>query len=449
MPATATRARAWRACSVPPAATGSAAQSSGVDRFIGHYVDPQSNLITLLRAGHDNALGVCIVDRAGQHRAIQYALAGGGVLSFWNLTGTLAPDGSIGWSNSVVWRRRGGEASARGVSRALVAVLVVGLLRGFMQEATRRPLETFLDALGPRTVVNCFAVFQAQRQESNCSALPMARSVLSASNERVTRMRFVKKKELQEAYAGCDSRVRCPGYYLQFHKVWLAWRMLEQEEVKRGVRFNVVMRIRTDLTFEVDPSLISSLVTQATIARTKAHMQSDTAWLASRDVATLLANTWLTMIELGILQGSSGSSAQLAALRRVSWHRISSSCWAFASSFLKCLPYPSSWHNGWSTARTARLAVSTRDLEKALVNSTELWRVSSACPWIARSLGIKAAHELGYNSEPEVVLGLALFQKQPPRSVRHNASAGFSRLRHDECSGFGNVRQPHSNAADC
>ena len=432
------QAPTWRACSgVPPTDANSAAHSSGADRFVGHYVDPQSNRITVLRADRDrdDAVAVCIMDVAGRQGETQYAMAGDGVLSLWNLTGTLASVG-IQWSNAVVWRRS--EASARSVSRALVGVLVVGLLRGSMQKETWQPVETFLDALGPRTAVSCFAVFQALRPESNCSTLPLARSVLSASNRRVTRLRFVTQAELQGAYDRCE---RCAGAYLQFHKVWLSWRMLEHEEVTRGVRFDVVVRTRTDLTFEVEPSRISSLVAQAAVARTKAHIWGDLAWLASRDVASALANAWITMNELGILQPSSGSRALLAALQRVSWHRISSSCWAFNSNFLTCAPSPSSWPSGWSTARTARLAVSTRDLEKALVNSSELWRVSSACPWIARSLGIKAAHELGYNGEPEVVLGLALFQKRQ-HLVGHNASKGASKLEHDECVGFRPYLEP-------
>ena len=125
-------------------------------------------------------------------------------------------------------------------------------------------------------------------------------------------------------------------------------------------------------------------------------LQRDAAWLASRRVATAVAVAWSTMEEqLGLLRSSSNSYPLLQAVRRLDWSRLASSCWAFTSKFIPCLPFPEGWPGGWSLARVRELATDASDLEAALNNQSRIWIAASReCFWIH---GRAPAHGLGFN----------------------------------------------------
>ena len=147
-----------------------------------------------------------------------------------------------------------------------IAVLAVGLLRGLMDERAQRKSSTFLRAVAP---THCFAVFEALPSEEGCTpdALRHARALLSADGARVAQVRLVETSELRQAACSCmacpanatatkqpSGANACRGMYLQFHKVFLAFRMLEGAE-RDGARFDAVLRIRMDLGFLVLPVL--------------------------------------------------------------------------------------------------------------------------------------------------------------------------------------------------
>lgn len=323
-----------------------------------------------------------------------------------------------------------------------IAVLAVGLLRGLMDERARRKSSTFLRAVAP---THCFAVFEALPSEESCTpdALRHARTLLSADGARVAQVRLVETSELRQAACSCmacpanatatkqpSGANACRGMYLQFHKVLLAFRMLEGAE-RDGARFDAVLRIRMDLGFLVLPVLEAQLQ-HAASTTTAVLLQRDAAWLASRRVATAVAVAWSIMGEqLGLLRSSAGSYPLFQALQRLDWSRLASSCWAFTSKFIPCLPFPADWPGGWSLARVREMATDASDLEAALSNRSRIWiAASQKCFWIH---GRAPAHRLGFNPEPEVHLGLALFVVPS-----HGVALAFT-ADHDNCTSFGSV----------
>ena len=323
-----------------------------------------------------------------------------------------------------------------------IAVLAVGLLRGLMDERARRKSSTFLRAVAP---THCFAVFEALPSEEGCTpdALRHARALLSADGARVAQVRLVETSELRQAACSCmacpanvtatkqpSGANACRGMYLQFHKVFLAFRMLEGAE-RDGARFDAVLRIRMDLGFLVLPVLEAQLQ-HAASTTTAVLLQRDAAWLASRRVATAVAVAWSIMGEqLGLLRSSAGSYPLFQALRRLDWSRLASSCWAFTSKFIPCLPFPADWPGGWSLARVREMATDASDLEATLSNRSRIWiAASQKCFWIR---GRAPAHRLGFNPEPEVHLGLALFVVPS-----HGGGLAYT-ADHDNCTSFGSV----------
>ena len=323
-----------------------------------------------------------------------------------------------------------------------IALLAVGLLRGLMEERARQVSSTFLRAVAP---THCFAVFEALPSEESCTpdALRHAHSLLSADGARIAQVRLVEASELRQAACSCmvcqanttatkqpGGANACQGKYLQFHKVLLAFRMLEGAE-RDGARFDAVLRVRMDIGFLVLPDLETQLQHAASMT-TVALLQRDAAWLASRRVATAVAVAWSTMGEqLGLLRSSSGSYPLFQALRRIDWSRLANSCWAFKSKFIPCLPFPEDWQGGWSLARVQKLATDASDLEAALSNRSRMWiAASQKCFWIH---GRAPAHALRFNPEPEVHLGLALFVEPP-----HGVAPAIS-VDGDNCTTFGRV----------
>ena len=140
-------------------------------------------------------------------------------------------------------------------------------------------------------------------------------------------VRLVEASELRQAACSCmvcqvnttatkqpGGANACLGKYLQFHKVLLAFRMLEGAE-RDGARFDAVLRIRMDIGFLVLPDLEAQLQHAASMT-TVALLQRDAAWLASRRVATAVAVAWSTMGEQWTVSQSEYLSAPDPALVR-------------------------------------------------------------------------------------------------------------------------------------
>lgn len=333
-----------------------------------------------------------------------------------------------------------------------IAVLAVGLLRGLMGERDRQKSATFLRSVAPTHV---FAVFEALPGEESCTAdaLRHARALLSAER-RVAQVRLVEPSELRDAACSCVACAAnasgsapiprgshaCAGKYLQFHKVLLAFRMLEGAE-RDGARFDAVLRIRMDLDFHVSPMLDAQLE-HAASTTSAVLLQRDAAWLASRRVASTVAEAWSTMGEqLGLLRATSGSHPLFEALRRLDWSRLASSCWAFASKFLPCLPFPEEWTDGWSPSRIGELAADASQLEAAVANRSRIWvAASQKCFWIR---GRAPAHRLGFHDEPELHLGLALF------TVPCDNLGSTATVLRDKCTSFGGVPWSKGRSHGC
>ena len=503
------------------AGMGVATQPTGpAARFVGHYTDQLSKRFAVERA-QANALSVSVVGRANATRQQWLAPLHGGRLSLWDLTGTLTAEGDIAWSNTVVWHRcsssackahhqhaathhtsrlaTNGSVGARSenghASRMMaggsdqdkercrtrgrddsvpmrIGVLVAGLLRGLTDQAERQQTALLLDALGPRQSVHCFAAFGSLHgNEANCSApLRRARAVLSAHEQRFAKVRLVTRAEESEAAASCVVWPQCPGFLLQFHKVWLAWKMLEQYEVAssyegpfggEAVRFDVVVKLRTDQNLTRPLDHVSALLARAASALPGSpglSMQGDLFWAASRGVAAPIASAWSTMTSRSLLMLKSGPRAWQAALVHVAWSRVARSTWAQHSLFLKCMPYPdqSGWEEGWSLARVRGLAANgsaaSSHLLQAQLNATGVvWRVGPLCPWINYFRRDTAAR-LDWLGEPEIMLGLSIFQRasvRGPTSTHEQAGMRDEPVDCGEYVWLGDPYHAQSKTAEC
>ena len=479
----------------------------GAASFAGRYVDPFGKSITIERAGA-SSVSVTLGGN-GRSKPAQQLVAAvhGGTLSLWNLTGQLSAAGGIAWNNMIAWTRSDGNATssvsgrqhahahqqepphpnpprpqhqerphvqssgvaakqcvpdqsqARAIAsgglvlrprRPRIGVLVVGLLRALGADERNRTAQ-FLDGLGPRSAVRVFGVFQQLRVgASNCSApLQHVHELLSAGGERVAEERLVTDEDKLEAEAGCRNWNSCPGYMLQFHKVWLAWRMLERDEARDGgARVDVVLRLRLDLRYTLEPvQLEAMLALAAWVSAPSVQMQHDYAWLASRSLAGAIAGAWMRMKQRAILQQRNGTRALLAVMPHLAWLRISKSCWAFHSNFLRCMPYPVDWLDGWSRARVRQMAANGTaavTMLQAAINSSARWRASDVCPWVITTR--TTANELAWISEPELALGLALFERGRIDAASEGPLPGTC----EDCATFGDLySKGNPNNAEC
>lgn len=329
-----------------------------------------------------------------------------------------------------------------------VGVIAIGLLQNIDKRDHDHASE-LVNAIGPS---HCVGVFEKQAASSeNCTtaALERARGMLSSGGG-TAEVRLVTPAELQAASRSCRSVTStapnpqyCPGFLLQFHKVALAFRMLQRAEARDGVRFEAVMRLRTDLTLLVSKHLLEQ-VAKAAATSSSLMLQHDFVWIASRGIADHVANAWGTMERLSLLRRGLGASPTLAALRQLDWTALSHSCWVHQSNFGRCLPLPADWEKsgGWNAHRVAQIARNASVLEAALDEDSRVWLGAhgALCPHVRRAAGIGTARTLGHSDEPEVKLGLALYS-------RPGGARPMPPLHGDNCTNFVRYGPDHQKAS--
>ena len=250
-------------------------------------------------------------------------------------------------------------------------------------------------------------------------------------------MHFLSEEEADGA------RAETPHAYLhQFHKVALAFKIMQRAENERGgLQYQVVLRLRSDLILRWPPRLeepgslaerfFARHIRLWRIAPHESWLAHDWAWLAGRQSAEYIATAWQQMCQLGLLADQSGH-ARWWALAHLRWTSALRSAWStIGSNFLQCLPFPASHLRRHKPGRGTGLLLASLELNTTWANSTRLrafWddlplavaearrgsqgaspRASylKSCWWYQRRNGT-----ISTLLEPEVALGLALFQQQ-------------------------------------
>ena len=283
-----------------------------------------------------------------------------------------------------------------------VGVLVAGLLRGLMESHQLQRMEHFLMTLGPLSFVHSFAVFERSGMESCASdALARAQGALLGGG------RKGQVSLLTDDETMVDDLIPNQGSLQHFRKVKLAYLLLETMERALGLTYSVVVKLRSDVEFDLQrpaqvaldaPAAVAHLLHTATGT---AHLQGDQNWVAPRQVAKRIAHVWTILDDLELMNRSLGGAPQLTTLAALHWRDVEG-CWVNYTVFTRCMPFPTSWgsEGGWR-----RYVEGGLDVQAALAAAPSL-RVSDACPWVTTAVPFQ---ETGWNQAAEYMFGLALF----------------------------------------
>ncbi len=235
------------------------------------------------------------------------------------------------------------DASVHSSNR--IAVLAVGVFRGLRHPARQSHIDAFLHTLGPHHLVDAFGIFEqlepdapttparfgpgaANSTDPPCTSqerTALFRDSFGGQGRRFARMRMLTADEAREG--------RSAGYHLaQFHKLRLAFTMLEEREHERGTAFAAALRLRTDQTFSAAfvgrPWHAHHWLRPQALASDTAYLHHDQLIVASRDVFGRLSRLWEHGTRLD-LQTFTGSSHPL------NWTRVASSTWAIGRCLLR------------------------------------------------------------------------------------------------------------------
>ena len=338
-----------------------------------------------------------------------------------------------------------------------VGVLAVGLERANLLDS--RAAVTLLHHIAP---TQCFAVFQAGLPSVSavfpdvshlCTDIQLkrARELLSGGARESAEVRMITPAELSWASNAClgsggasepsgsglyrsaqlngsEQLRQCPSSTLQSYKVQLAFKMLTRAENRTGTRFDVVMRIRFDMALHVNARLLAQVAEAGSVASGLA-LQGDFAWIASRNIADVVAGAWNTIAyRFKLWHPFLSSQAVLRALALVDWARLSRSCWAFHSNFLRYMPYPQEWSEGWSRVRVIRVARNASYLLAAMSSTSVIWENAHPTCGHQRAPPAPALQlERGRWIEHEAALGLAVYA----------ATRSAMSSEGDNCTSFG------------
>lgn len=228
-----------------------------------------------------------------------------------------------------------------------IGVLVVGLLRGLRSPSQRNITRTFLSSLGPPDVADIFALFELYGEETKdtvehfglravgskdqaCS--PAERDALfalsvGADTGRLSRVRLETQEEVQAAI----NATKAPGVnsfnFYQFHKLRLAFEMLEQYERERGgERYAAVLRLRSDQTFAgsflQQPGWLRPQ--RLVVNRKEVFLHHDALWIAGRDAFGQLSQIWDVATRMRF-------HLKARAYSPLDWPRVARSSWAVGS----------------------------------------------------------------------------------------------------------------------
>ena len=240
-----------------------------------------------------------------------------------------------------------------------IAIMCVGVLRGLRSPLQRTRIAAFLDSIGPPERADVFAVFEeiesdhsnvpttdfltasahacrrgrcrtktgmrspkGLHEDEPCSAEERTRLFVDVFGKgtRRAKMRMETAEELEEARAKSWQQGLNAWALAQFHKIRLAFADVVAHERERGWSYEIVLRMRLDMTF---PKLsvgwlgnhLANILTEDNI-----FLHNDYFFVGSRGAVALFSSVWDHGIRLGLhLKGRS--------FVPIEWSRASDSPW--------------------------------------------------------------------------------------------------------------------------
>ena len=241
--------------------------------FTGHFVDQSNTRVSIARASSDSVTVTLAGGGSGPHHTAVAAVHND-VMSLWNLTGTLRQqDGSIEWSNAIVWRRTDAALAEDASVRPTVAVCISGQLRTFLD---REVQDGFADQLH-RSGYEYFLSTDTPLSEADPRLRIRLRAVHSSS------------EPVARPVGHCPRHTsNHRGLLPMAARLASCFHLMQKEEAERYFSYELVLRLRPDHLFSKRVPPIPQLFPDSALDGVIALADDQVALASRSDAKTML-----------------------------------------------------------------------------------------------------------------------------------------------------------------